>query len=252
MLTMTSVLAWRGLMVGLGLLGVAWGIATLPIFWRQLPIERIASRIIEGDPFKLEALLEQLPVLEAAQATSICRPAAVRSAAIIRLRMLEETIAVGERALIDPHMSALRTAIRHSLGCSPADPFLWLVLYWVEGTMHGFKSEYLTYLRMSYRLGPNEGWIALKRNPAGFALFEQLPADLAEDVLREFIGLLNTGRLYSEVIAIFTGPAWHARDRVLPTLKNVSVPHRQALAKALSAAGYDISVPGIALPERHK
>jgi hypothetical protein len=69
-------------------------------------------------------------------------------------------------------------AIRQSLACSPADPFFWLALYALE------PSAPLNYLTASYRLGPNEGWIALKRNLVAFANFDELPDDLRRIVVQ--------------------------------------------------------------------
>ena len=91
-----------------------------------------------------------------------------------------------------------RNAIRESLSCSPADPFLWLALYWLDGTQHGYRPEDLKYLELSYQLGPNEGWIALRRNSVAFATFQQLPPELAEFAINEFVGLLKA-RFYEAV-----------------------------------------------------
>jgi hypothetical protein len=88
-------------------------------------------------------------------------------------------------------MISLHNAIRHSLACSPADSFLWRVLFWVENAMYGFSSDHLE--RMSYSLGPNEGWIALKRNLVAPAVFERLPPDVGEMAIREFASFFGSG-----------------------------------------------------------
>jgi len=218
----------------------------LPAFARQVPIQRVATHVLNGDPFKSRVLAELMPQVEAAERTEPCSPAVMRSAAIIRTRMAEQAIADGDD--IDARLNALRDSIRRSLACSPADPFLWVVLYWVEINRNGFQPDYLKYLRLSYQLGPNEGWIALRRNGYALAIFHQLPPDIADMALSEFPRLLDAG-FYAETVAIFIGPGWRERNILLPRLKDVAERHRQAFSKALYKLGYDVNVPGIARPD---
>jgi hypothetical protein len=245
--------AARAFLVLLGAAALAWGAYTLPMFWRQSSIERTARHIIYGDRFKAEALFAMMPEIEAAEQAEICRPTALRAAAILRLRVSELAFDDGDRssipASIEPQLSALRDSIRRSLACSPADPFLWVVLYWVENTrVGGFRPDYLEYLRLSYRLGPNEGWVGAKRNGLAFAVFEQLPPDVADMALAEFANLLKSG-FYGEAITTFTGPGWRVRDLLLPRLKGVAERHRQAFSRALYALGYNVVIPGIQNPD---
>jgi hypothetical protein len=241
-------IAMRLLIVGVGCWAVAWGATAFPIVWRQSSIERIADHIVDGDPFKMEGLTEVIPGIEVAEQAEYCRPTTLRAGAVIRLRMAENIVAAGERELIDISMRSLSDSIRRSLRCAPADPFLWLGLFWVENARTGFSPRHLEYLRMSYRLGANEGWVGLKRNGMALAVFEQLPPDLAEMAIGEFAKLLDTG-FYGEAVSIFTGPGWRVRDLLLPRLKKVAEVHRQAFAKALYTRGYDVAVPGVTHPE---
>jgi hypothetical protein len=149
---------------------------------------------------------------------------------------------------VNVHLNSLGNMIRSSLSCSPADPFLWLVLYWVESTENGSKPDYLKYLRMSYRLGPNEGWIELKRNHIAFAIFEQLPLDLAENTIDEFVALLEMGQ-YEQIVKTFTSQTWRVRYLLLLRLKNVADQYRRAFSNALYSRGYDVDVPGIKRPD---
>jgi hypothetical protein len=101
---------------------------------------------------------------------------------------------------------------------------------------------------MSYALGPEEGWIAEKRNRLALALFEELPPELKAAAVREFSGLVNTGR-YGEAADILTGSAWRIRQLLLSSLNSVQERHRQALASILYRRGYDLTVPGIRQPD---
>jgi hypothetical protein len=230
--------------VFLGVAAIAWGVDTFPVFWQQSPLEHTAMRAIEGYPFSTDGLIGLMPTVEATERARYCRPAGLRSAAIIRLRLAEEAIAASERNRIDGLLSTLRGSIHGSLDCSPADPFLWVALFWLENNLSGFSQHHLEYLQLSYRLGPNEGWLGLKRNGLALAMFEQLPPNLREMAINEFAGLLESG-FYKEVVAIFTGPGWPLRDVLLLRLKAVTDVHRQAFAGELYSEGYDVNVPGV-------
>jgi hypothetical protein len=236
--------ATRAFLVVLGCAACGWGAYCLPVFWRQSALERVAGRIIAQEAFKPEVLSALMPDVEAAEQAEQCRPSALRAAAIVRIRVAEEALSDVDLPSVDSQLSALSDSIRRSLACSPADPFLWAALYWVESSRNGFRPEYLGYLRLSYRLGPNEGWIALKRNRLAFAIFGQLPPDLAETVLEEFASLLNSG-FADETVDILTGPGWPVRNLILPRLARVTEDQRQAFARTAYRRGYDIKVPGI-------
>jgi len=237
-------IAARISIAALGLGAFAWGAAMLPLFWRQSAIELVAGKIVAGAPYKPHILQEQMAGVEAAERAERCRPIALRSAAIIRLRVLEETIAAGERALIDPRMDQLRASARRALACSPADPFLWLVLYWTENARTGFSAEHVRYLRLSYRLGAHEGWVAVRRSWLVLAVFDELPADLAERAIGEFAGLVESG-FYGGAVAILAGPGWPLRERLLAGLSQVTLAKRHALAFQLGERGIDVAVPGV-------
>jgi hypothetical protein len=233
----------------LGLSAVVWGATNIGPFWRQAAIERTAARILDRETFAPEALLPFVPAITEIEQSRTCQPKLLRSAAIIRLRLAEDAMAAAERAVIDERFSGAEASIRGALACEPADPFLWLVLARLDDVQQGPNPRQLTYLRLSYRLGPNEGWIAAQRNRLALGMFERLPPDLATAAVDEFGRMLNSW-LYWEAIAIFTGPGWRERDRLLASLQNVGERQREAFAKELYAEGYDVIVPGVAPHEQ--
>jgi hypothetical protein len=101
----------------------------------------------------------------------------------------------------------------------------------------------LNYLTASYRLGPNEGWVALKRNPVAFANFDELPDDLRRIVVLEFVRIVEMDAI-GDAIKIFVGPAWDQRELILSQMGQVPLPQRQHFQAALTGAGYDVLVPG--------
>lgn len=233
--------------VVLGVTAIAWGADTFPIFWSQLSIERTANAITDRIAFRPHSLDPLLPTVNRIEQSGYCRPEAIRSAAIIRLRLAEEAVTNAERDAIDTRLSVLQDTILKSLSCAPSDPFLWMVLTWLDQTRQGFRPQQLTYLRLSYRLGPYEGWIADRRNRLALSIFWRLPPDLADAVIREFSAMVNS-QFYQEAIAILTGPGWPLHDRLLAGLSDSDTRQRAEFAKELYSAGYDVPVPGIAQP----
>ncbi len=238
--------AVRIYLISLGVFAVLWAGQIFPTAWREPTLDRIASRIIEGQIFKVEDLGRFLPLIEQVETSAVCRPASVRSSAVIRLRVVENASKAGQpnvNQLIDELLVSVRDALR----CSPADSFLWLVLYWAETTRHGFEAHDLDYVRLSYEVGPYEGWVALKRNPIALMLFEKMSPALRERVVSEFVGLVNSG-FHREAAEILVGPGWRLRDELLPRLAVVPQTHRVAFDREVFELGYDVNVPGVVHP----
>jgi hypothetical protein len=225
-------LSLRASVMLVGLMGMAWGVSQFSALRQEATIKKIADRILRGDVYKNEILLKQASLVALTQRPQLCRPLTVRSAAVIRLRLAE----ISDNAALDPAKLAVQ-AIRNSLACSPADPFFWLALYALE------PAAPLNYLAESYRLGPNEGWIALKRNPIAFANFDELSEDLRRIVVQEFLRIVEMDAI-ADAMKIFVGPAWDHRELILSQIDQVPLPQRQRLQAALTSAGYDVLVPG--------
>jgi hypothetical protein len=219
-----------------GLSGLVWGVSEYSALREESTIKKIADRILVGEVYQTDILLKQASLVAATENLERCRPLTERSAAVIRLRLAE----ISDNSALGP--APVRTnlavdAIRQSLACSPADPFLWLVLYALE------PSAPLNYLTASYRLGPNEGWIALKRNPVAFANFDELPDNLRRIVVQEFVRIVKMDTI-DDAVKIFVGPAWDNRELILSQMNQVPLRQRQRFQAALTSAGYDVLVPG--------
>jgi len=241
----------RMFVVALGAAALIWGLFTLPVFWRQAAMEHVGQHIIRGEPYRIEVLKRQLPAVEAAENSPTCLPIALWSAAIIRLRMFELARLDGQGAPNDlSRNERLDNSVRRSLSCSAAEPFLWLVLYGLESRQSGFELKDPRYLRMSYKLGPNEGWISVKRNPVSFSDYERLPLDLEADAVVEFLSLIKS-ELYQQAADILSGPAWRWRDSLLPWLATLPLKNQEAFAKTLYYRGLDVKFPK-AIPRNPK
>jgi hypothetical protein len=229
-------LSLRVFAIAIGLLGIVWGVSELPALREESISEKVAARILAGEIYKPEILLKQVALLESTYEPESCRPLKVRSWAVIRLRIAEISDVPTLPAAPDRTESAV-DAVSKSLACSPSDPFFWLALYSLEP---GAPSDYLA---ASYRLGPNEGWIALKRNPVAFANFDDLPKHLRDILVQEFLKILQMNAI-DDAVKIFVGPAWDKRDLILSQMEQVPLWQRLQFRSALTRAGYDVFIPG--------
>ncbi|UGY21727.1 hypothetical protein [Bradyrhizobium septentrionale] len=227
----------RGLLAAAACSSVAWGATTLPDFVDQTRLDGARDVILRNVPIS-DAELDALgPALARAAARSDCMPAIDRSTAVIRLRLAENALASGDR--VDARMGELDAAIHKSLGCAPADPYLWLVLFWLRNIRQGLTDANFDLLRMSYRLGPNEGWIVVKRSAMALAMFDALPPDLSGAVVAEFARLVKT-ELYTEAIDLLKGPGWAHREKLLAGLATVPKRNVDILTRTMADIGYDL------------
>ena len=127
-----------------GGIAIAWGAWTLPIFWRSAPLAQTAASIINHVPYRTEKLQALLPVIDGFEQQAGCEPHALRNSAVIKLRLMEDAYRPEQIAELDGRLDAVDKAIQRSLGCSPADPFLWLVLYSVKSAEAGFATNIST------------------------------------------------------------------------------------------------------------
>lgn len=233
----------------LGLAAVAWGGFELPLFWRQAPLNRVASEILRGHTFATPLLMDEAARLEAAVKSSRCNPDALHDAVAVRLAILENRLAEHDKTLTSAYGALYRTT-RAALSCTPSDSFAWLTLFWLDLSGHGFTEKNAVLLRMSYELGPNEGWIALRRNRLAIALFSRLPPDLAQDAVDEFVKLVNTGALYPETAAIFSSAAPSAQQRLARALGAAKRVPREVFGRTIYDKGINIDIPGVEKPAR--
>ena len=158
-----------------GLAAAAWGVFVLPLLWQQISLDNIAKQYILGRRFPLQLLSNKSRQIEKAQPVPFCNATRLHDLVVLRLAILEEAAERKGHTLIEEADAPLYEADTTALSCAPADPFAWLVLFWLDVRRHGVEAGKFSYLRLSYDLGSNEGWVALWRNQLAMKLFAALP-----------------------------------------------------------------------------
>jgi hypothetical protein len=224
---------------------IAWSVFVVPKFWSEAAIAQVATHVIAGEAYKPDILDSLIPQPEGETAL---RPSILSKAVVIQLRRAEDSLGAGQTDVIDARLDSLGLAIDHALAGAPTDPFLWLVLFWLDSTRNGFVPADVGYLQMSYDLGPNEGWIAVKRNRFALAIMTSLPTGLSDRVISEFVGLVRS-QLYYEAADILAGAGWPTRQVLLPRLEGLAESNRRRFAGVLRERNIeDVAVPGIETP----
>jgi hypothetical protein len=234
----------RSFVVMFGICAIAWAITVIPVFRTDAPLAAAAQRILSGDRFsatQLSAMKRQLD----ATADRPLQASALSDAAVIRLLVLEDELKAGNRQPSAADLLELQMIVNAALARSPTSSFFWLADLWLDRLRGKSTDADLSLLRMSYWSGPNEGWIAVKRNPLALGVYRSLPGDLAEQALSEFVGLVRS-RLYAVAANILAGPGWDVHEQLLSRLVQVEEGDRRGLAGELAFRNLDqLSVPGL-------
>jgi hypothetical protein len=236
--------------VALGLAVIGWSDVVAPVVWRQASMAPLGPKIVAGERFQPGVLEEYVERAKPDVLEGICQPITLRTLALARLRLAEEAIADGDGHLIDQTQSDGEAALRLSLSCTPTDPFLWFALFWLRNSREGLQDDNYRALRMSYRVGPNEGWLSLRRNRMVIALYPGLPDDLKQDASDEFVQLVRSD-LITEAAGILAGPGRPLSTMLLARLKGVDQKKLRFLATLLAAKGLDDDIPGLETTSKH-
>lgn len=234
----------RILIAACGICAIAWSASAIRAYRAEDAFANPALRILGGDQFTPEQLDILKRQIEAAPVASL-RPDALSDIAIIRLRLTEVAVQSHNAQLAAAAFDNLKAAVAVALDGTPTSSFLWLTDYWSRSVRSGNPADGLKSLAMSYGEGPNEGWIAVRRNPVALSAFPALPAQLADQAINEFARLVSSG-FYADAANTLAGAGWPIHDKLLARLTQVSEGARRRFAKALEAKDLDgVTVPGL-------
>jgi hypothetical protein len=235
--------------VALGLAAVGWASFVAPAVWRQASMAPLGPKIVGGERFQPGILEHYIESAGLDWQNGICQPVTLRTLALVRVRLAEEAITANDRSAIDQTQADAETALRLSLSCTPTDSFLWFALFWLENSERGLAQDNYRALRMSYRVGPNEGWVSLRRNRIAIALYPGLPSDLQQAAADEFVQLVRSD-LITDAADILAGPGRPVSRMLLARLAGVDQKKLRFLSLLLAGKGGDETIPGLETSSR--
>jgi hypothetical protein len=235
----------RVIVAVVGSWAIAWAVLVYPALRYEFVFAAAAQHILMGEQYSAAQLNELRSQLDSSSANSY-RASTLNDSAVIRLRLVEAALAVGQARAAD--LNDLQRSIDAELDRNPSKSFVWLTDYWLQKQRSGGAPADLSLLRMSDLTGPNEGWIAIRRVPLALDVFPSLSAELKDRTLAEFAGLVRSG-LYEDAANILTGPGWPTHDRLLDGLAGLNEGDRRWFAKVLEAKDIEgLAVPGVNEP----
>lgn len=235
----------RLLALAFAALGLVWGVQMLPTLWQARGIERTADLILQGHRFATRDLIAAAARADAQGPSPYARVR--RSVAVLKLRLVEEAVATGDRQSLDRRLVDLRRSIIELFAIDPSDSFFWMMYYWCNMQTDGFAPSQLKFLEFSYDVGPNEGWIATRRNRLALSVFVDLSPAMSDRVLSEFAGLVSSGFIV-DAASNLLGPGAVVKAQLLQRLADVPIAERELLARYLRGINVDLAVPGVNLP----
>ncbi len=233
----------RSLVAGVGICSILWAFFSFTAYLAGAPFTGAAQDILKGTSFDAAALVELQRQLDSVSVDQ-ARPTET-DMAIVRLKLLEARLAQGALAAGSPEIANVEGKLVAALSRDPGNSFLWFADYWL-GRLRGDPIERGSkLLRMSYELGPNEAWVAQRRNPVALLSWASLPPDLIDQVLSEFARLVQSG-LEGDAANIVAGPGWPIHQQLLNRLAPLDEADRRAMARALADKDLEgVDVPGL-------
>ena len=225
--------ATRCLVPLLGLAAIAWAASVFSIAWLGSDVAKTAARVISGDRFRSD-IWQSIEFKFRDISHQAVKPSLLAKLAVIHLRGVETAPSGENNQQVQSRLLELTGLTKDALRNAPTDGFLWLTLCWISERSGEATDDRWRFLRSSYRMSPNEGWIGLKRIPFALSRFPALPDDLAEDAIRELMHLVRS-RLHAEAAEIIAGPGLPISKLLLGRLKALDQADRVILAGLLSS-----------------
>jgi uncharacterized protein YjiS (DUF1127 family) len=178
----------------------------------------VATRILQDKSYTTDRLLQIRGRM--GRGDQCADPTFAR--AVVQLRIFEQSLIPDSGLLPEVEREDLEHRIEKVTVCEPNDGFFPLVSA-ALALSDGRQDRFLSELRHSYRNGPYENWIALRRSPLALTRFSDLPEDLQKKARAEFTNLINSG-LHREAAAIFDVVPLDAQAAVLDAIQAGATP----------------------------
>jgi hypothetical protein len=150
-----------------------------------------------------------------------CEAEAQTSLLLLQLHLVENSLRTGAAAQFDEQLYDLTAHVSRALSCTPRLSYLWLLCFWSRTLSGLLDQRSIEILAMSYETGPNEGWIAIRRNALAMAIVPLAPDQLAQRIIKEF-GLLVRDGFLPEAAASYSVAALPVRSALQNELFRLS------------------------------
>ena len=224
----------------LGLAGIGWSVAA----YRALPdlgvTRAISMRIGRGDAYRYDALRARADSI-GTLGERTCDTAFLADGLLIQARAAENEVAAANLADLDRRFEDVERSAHRLLECAPAQSLGWLALFWARSFRTGDGASIVPLLAESYRTGPNESWIRVRRIGLAMTHLRSLPQAVRKLVLDEFHVLVALYQI-ELTTKIYARMDDDTRRTILAGLKGVDAGARNAFARTLGRSGIDVDL----------
>jgi hypothetical protein len=185
-------LTLRVLTLVVGCWGLLWGLANVARGQVSDDFRYAEARLLRFETF---GRADAVAMLESASAgdPGSCDNHAQRALMLMEIPLADAALRSGAVQDFDQRSRSLEDRARQTLGCTPRDSFVWLLLFGIE-TEHGVLDEHsFDLLAMSYETSPNEAWIAIRRIILAIPVIRVAPEPIGQRALDEFQNLITSG-----------------------------------------------------------
>jgi hypothetical protein len=224
------------ILVGFTLL--AWSAATLYVDTHAIAYRAIAERLEASSRAEAEPDASYLARVEEALADDeilpYCSREVARSAASIRLALLDVAYRTSDATQKDAALSKARDTLLSGLRCYPRDGNFWLRLAMVEFARGGATSTVQDMLKASSAMAPSEAWIIVPRISFAARLSA---AELSgvEEVLRADVhNLAGYGRI-PDIVELYVSGSEPLRAVFESAFDTVSAERLAAIERGVAA-----------------
>jgi hypothetical protein len=197
-------LVLSGLMLLVGCLGLFWGLSNVTQGATSDAFLDLETHLLKFETFNRATATA---TLNSARDVDGCDAHSQRALMLLEIPLAETALRSGNVQEFDQRGRSLESRAQQTLGCSPRDSLIWLLLFGLRNE-HGLLDEHtFDLLAMSYETSPNEAWIAVRRIVVAVPVILAAPEALRQRVLTEFQALVRHRFVEMPALAYFNAPA---------------------------------------------
>ncbi|MGJ4892939.1 hypothetical protein ACQR0Z_27685 [Bradyrhizobium sp. HKCCYLS3077] len=223
----------NAILVLMGLSGSAWGLLSAKDAAISDDFATVEARLLRFETFNPDAATRALQLAQDNR-VSACDSHAQHTLLLLEIPLLDAALRAGAGKEFDERMASMEARTRLALSCAPRDSFAWLVAFGLA-IGHGRLDEgAFSLLVRSYKTGPNEAWIGVRRMIIAAPVLTQAPKAAQAEILDEFGTLVSRGFVDVTAKAYLSAPS--AAQTLLKSRVAQLDPRMQTLfAKALES-----------------
>jgi hypothetical protein len=179
-----------GLIFLVGCLGLVWGCSNVARGAASDAFLDLETHLLKFETYNRSTAIATLES-SAAQDLSPCDIHAQRALMLLEIPLADAALRTGAVQDFDRRSRSLEARARRTLGCSPRDSLVWLLLFGLENEHGHLDQGAFDLLAISYDTSPHEAWIGVRRIVVAVPVLLAAPEAVRARILTEFQDLVR-------------------------------------------------------------